>query len=168
VRWPNAAARALEAARASGIPSILDADVSAPATLERLAPLASHIVASEPGATLLTGRRDPREAVVALAQQFDGFVAVTAGGEGVFWFERETGTVRHCPAPRVLVRDTLAAGDVFHGAFALALSEGQPIEQVMAFASAAAALKCSRFGGRAGAPDRAETERFMAAHSGRT
>lgn len=165
VRWPNAADKALRAARDAGIPGILDADVTAAETLQRLAPLASHIVASEPGATLLTGIADPHDAVVSLAQRYAGFVAVTAGGDGVFWWDRATGAVRHCPAPNIIVRDTLAAGDVFHGAFALGLSEGRAMDWIMGFASAAAALKCSRFGGRGGAPTRDETKRLMAAQS---
>ncbi|TIT59683.1 MAG: sugar kinase, partial [Mesorhizobium sp.] len=44
------------------------------------------------------------------------------------------------------------------------LAEAMPPEQALRFASAAAALKCQRFGGRLGAPDRAETLAMMAAH----
>lgn len=162
VRWPAAAAKALAAAKQAGLPAILDADVAPLETLEKLAPLASHIVSSEPAAEILTGEADPAVAVEKLAARFDSFVAVTAGGQGVFWFDRAGQSVRHSPAPKVVVRDTLAAGDVFHGAFALGLSEGRPMEWIMAFASAAAAIKCSRFGGRSGAPNRAETEIMMA------
>jgi sulfofructose kinase len=57
--------------------------------------------------------------------------------------------------------DTLGAGDVWHGAFALALAEGRPERQAVRFASAAAALKCTRFGGRNGAPRRAEVDAFL-------
>jgi sulfofructose kinase len=39
-----------------------------------------------------------------------------------------------------------------------------PVEQALRFASAAAALKCLRFGGRLGAPDRAETLAMMKSH----
>ena len=46
--------------------------------------------------------------------------------------------------------DTLAAGDVFHGALALAIAERQPIARAVRFAAAAAAVKCTRFGGREG------------------
>ena len=61
--------------------------------------------------------------------------------------------------------DTLAAGDVFHGAFALALAEGRGETEAMRFAAAAAAIKCTRFGGITGAPGRAEAEAFLAAHA---
>jgi sulfofructose kinase len=58
--------------------------------------------------------------------------------------------------------DTLGAGDVWHGAFALALAEGRPEPAAVRFASAAAALKVQRAGGRAGAPTRGELEAFLA------
>ena len=60
------------------------------------------------------------------------------------------------------VVDTLAAGDVFHGAFALALLEGRGIEGAARFACAAASLKCTRFGGRLGCPSRAEVDALLA------
>ena len=60
--------------------------------------------------------------------------------------------------------DTLGAGDVWHGAFALALGEGHDEHEAIRFASAVAAIKCTRFGGRAGVPDRTETEAFLEEH----
>ena len=158
VRWPQAATKALSAARGAGIPAILDADVATLETLNLLMPLATHVVASEPAAERLTGMADPALAVEPLVGQTDGFVAVTAGDDGVYWFDRDAGMVRHCAAPRVVVKDTLAAGDVFHGAFAFGLVENWPMERIMAFASMAAAMKCEVFGGRLGAPTRAAVE----------
>ena len=159
VRWPGAAELALMAARKAGIPGILDADVGPPEVIARLVGLASHVVASEGGAALVTGSAEPRLAAEQLAARHPGFVCVTAGGQGCWW--GEGGTVRHTPAPVVAAVDTLAAGDVFHGAFAYGLVEGWPQERVIAFASAAAAIKCTRFGGRLGAPTRAEVETFL-------
>ncbi|RUU12200.1 sugar kinase [Mesorhizobium sp. M6A.T.Ca.TU.002.02.2.1] len=165
VRWPGAAALALAAARAVGRPAILDADTAPRDILERLFPLASHIVASEPAAFILCGEEQgPQRACEALAGRTDAFVAVTGGAAGSWWFDRSVGSVRHVAAPRIKAVDTLAAGDVFHGAFAVGLAEAMPIEQTLRFASAAAALKCQRFGGRLGAPDRPETLAMMAAH----
>ena len=65
------------------------------------------------------------------------------------------------PGFQVAVVDTLSAGDVFHGAFALGLGEGQSLTQAASFANAAAALKCMVFGGRLGAPDRAAVKALM-------
>ena len=57
--------------------------------------------------------------------------------------------------------DTLAAGDVFHGAFAYALADGMDEMTAFRFSSAVAAIKCTRFGGRAGTPRRAEVDDFL-------
>lgn len=161
VRWPAAAALALGAARQHGRPGLLDADIAAPEILESLLPLASHVVASEPAALLLTRCRDAASAVAALAQRHSGFVAVTAGDRGCHWWDHAAQQVRHLPAPRVEAVDTLAAGDVFHGAVSLGLAEGWEIERIIGFASRAAAIKCTRFGGRLGAPSRAEVEAWV-------
>jgi len=159
VRWPGAAALALEAARGRGIPAILDADMAAADTLHRLIRLATHVVASESAAKLVTGAATPEAAARALLGTAR-FVAVTAGADGCWW--SEDGAIRHSPAPRVDAIDTLAAGDVFHAGFALKLVEGAPMADTIAFASAAAAIKCTRFGGRLGCPGRAEVEAFLA------
>lgn len=159
VRWPAAAHLALLAARRAHLPAILDADLAAREVLEDLLPLASHVVASEGAARLLTGEAEPAAAAAALVARHHGFVAVTAGALGCWW--SEAGTIRHSPAPRIDAVDTLAAGDVFHAAFALLLAEGRSMAETIAFASAAAAIKCTRFGGRLGAPDRSEVEAFL-------
>ncbi|AZO07373.1 MULTISPECIES: sugar kinase [unclassified Mesorhizobium] len=165
VRWPGAAALALSAARSIGRPAILDADTAPVEVLEQLLPLASHIVASEPAARIVCGHAlDPESACADLGSRTDAFVAVTGGAAGTWWHDRATGRVRHVEAPKVKAVDTLAAGDVFHGAFAVGLAEAMPMEKALRFASAAAALKCLRFGGRLGAPDRAETLAMIAAH----
>lgn len=164
VRWPGAAALALKAARAMGRPAILDADTAPYEVLEQLLPLATHIVASEPAARIVCGQAlDPETACADLASRTDAFVAVTGGAAGSWWHDRSARCVRHVAAPRIKAVDTLAAGDVFHGAFAVGLAEAMPVEQALRFASAAAALKCLRFGGRLGAPDRAETLAMVAA-----
>ncbi|HWJ75524.1 MAG TPA: PfkB family carbohydrate kinase [Kaistia sp.] len=162
VRWPEGAAAVLDAARAAGIPAILDADVGPVEIIEDLAARATHVVFSEPAATLLSGETDPRAALEALAPRLAGFLAVTAGPEGCFWLERATGAIRHLAPPKVTAVDTLAAGDVFHGAFALAIAEKVTIPAAIAFANVAAALKCRTFGGRMGTPERAEVEAVLA------
>jgi sugar/nucleoside kinase (ribokinase family) len=63
--------------------------------------------------------------------------------------------------------DTLDAGDVFHGAFALAITEKQDVPGALRFASAAAALKCTRFGGAFAAPQHTEIEELLShSHAG--
>ncbi len=114
-------------------------------------------LSSEPAARIVCGHAlDPESACADLASRTDAFVAVTGGAAGTWWHDRATGRVRHVEAPKVKAVDTLAAGDVFHGAFTLAIAEGQSIPDAIAFANTAAALKCTVFGGRLGAPTREE------------
>ncbi|MHB8730379.1 MAG: PfkB family carbohydrate kinase [bacterium] len=61
------------------------------------------------------------------------------------------------PAFDVRARDTTGAGDVFHGAFALALAERQDHQTALRFASAAAALRCET----GGVPDRTAVNRLL-------
>lgn len=165
VRWPEGAGAVLDAARAAGIPAVLDADVGPRETIMALAERASHAVFSEPAALAASGL-DPGagslpEALSWLAGRLGGFVAVTAGARGCLWIDRETGGLREAAPPPVVAVDTLAAGDVFHGAFTLAIAEGAPPGEAIAFANVAAALKCRTFGGRLGAPTRAEVEAVL-------
>ena len=57
--------------------------------------------------------------------------------------------------------DTLGAGDALHGGFVLALAEGRGEAAALRFAAAVAGLKCTRMGGSAGLPTRAEVDAFV-------
>lgn len=160
-RWPNGARRLLTEARDRGLIRVFDGDVSAPEILRELAPLASHAIFSEPGFNLFSGGEDVPGELLKHAGDFEGCMGVTLGERGFAWVE--DGQLREVPAPRVEVVDTLAAGDTFHGAFAVAITEGKTVEAAAQFACAAAALKCTRFGGRTGIPTRPEVEALVAA-----
>src|SRR5690606_12629543 len=109
-----------------------------------------------------SGEEDPRQGLAKLARETDTWLAVTLGHEGVLFWEK--GEIVHIPAFQIEAVDTLGAGDIWHGAFALALAEGQDERGAIRFASAVAGIKCTRFGGRAGTPNREEVERFLAAN----
>lgn len=156
-RWEDGAAAMFRLARERGLPAVLDGD-RAPAHPDVLG-LATHVAFSEQGLKEVTGIADPRAGMAHLGQAAENWVAVTMGPRGVLYFR--DGRIHHLPGFEVTAVDTLAAGDVWHGSFALALAEGQGELQAMRFASAAAALKCTRFGGRKGAPTRAEVEQFL-------
>jgi sulfofructose kinase len=158
-RWPAGAARVLAAARQAGVPAVLDADISPVGVLEQLVPLASHTIFSEPALQVFAGQTGIDEALHAAGKRLEGLVGVTLGANGFRWMEH--GVIRCVPAPKVNAIDTLSAGDVFHGAFTLALAEGRDIAAAGRFACATASIKCTRFGGRAGAPTRAEVEALL-------
>lgn len=161
-RWPEGARHVFTLARRAGIPAVLDVD-RAPRD-EDLISHASHVAMSAQAVSEMTGRADPAEGLRELAAGAGNWLAVTDGAAGT-WFT-QAGAIVHEPAFAVEVVDTLAAGDVWHGALALALAEGMDARHAVRFASAVAALKCSRFGGREGTPTRIEVETFLARRGG--
>ena len=157
-RWPLGAETLIALARRRGAPAVLDAEEPvAPARAALGA--ASHVVFSATGLREHAGEQDLHRALASAQRAHGGFVAVTDGARGVLW--RDGSRAGHEPALDVCVVDTLGAGDVWHGAFALALGEGMDSVRAIRFASATAALKCSRPGGRAGAPCRAEVDALL-------
>jgi sulfofructose kinase len=159
-RWPEGALTALAEARDAGLPAILDADRPIPPD-GKLLRAATHVAFSADALADYSGIEDPRRALAEVAAGLPGWCCVTAGRAGVHVHAR--GRLLSFPAFEVPVVDTLGAGDVWHGAFALALAEGRDETEATRFASAAAALKVQRSGGRAGAPLRAEVDTFLAA-----
>lgn len=161
-RCPDWAEAALREASRRNIPSMLDGEVSPRADLRRLVPLADWRVFSEQG-LLAWSDGEPQALMQSLAaQDTQRRVVRTLGARGVQWCDAQT---RMCHLPAVQagpVVDTLGAGDVFHAALALALAEGQAERAALQFASAAAAIKCSRSDGIAGAPTRPEVEALLA------
>ena len=147
------------AARERGIPVVLDGDRPTRAS-DRLLQICTHLVFAADGLRATAGCDELDRALQSIGQSTEAFVAVTDGPRGTLWLEH--GQLRRSAAHPVEVVDTLGAGDVFHGAFALALAERRAAADALAFAAAAAAVKCTRFGGIDGAPTRPETEEFLA------
>ena len=57
--------------------------------------------------------------------------------------------------------DTTGAGDVFRGAFIYGQLRGDPPDQVLRFANAAAAVSCTREGAIGGIPTVGDVERIL-------
>ena len=131
-RWPPGAMRLAVAARRRELPVVLDLDQD-DAGAWRLAAVATHVIADEELATARGGVG----AVIERIRRQGGWGAVTLGAGGVAY---SGGCL---PAFRITPRDTTGAGDVFHGAFALALAEGHDEAYALAFASAAGAQRCA-------------------------
>jgi sulfofructose kinase len=161
VRWPEGSLLALRRARELGIPTILDADLAPADVLDALLPHADFAIFSEPALARYAATGDRALALAHCRGGCGGVIGVTVGAEGFLWLEE--GRIRQHGGFQVCVVDTLGAGDVFHGAFALAVAEGRGVAEAAAFANAASALKCTRPGGRAGIPTRAEVETLLAA-----
>lgn len=149
-RWEAAAEAALAAAAAAGVPGVIDGERFVP---ERLARLASHVVFSAPGLRDFAGTDDLDAALAETDARLPGRVAYTDGPRGVVW----AGGPALAPPPVEAV-DTLGAGDLWHGAFALGLARGEGLDAASRFANLAAARKCARAGGWETYPTAAEME----------
>ncbi len=160
-RWPEGAVALFGKARTLGVPTILDADVADAELFERLLPLTDHAVFSEPALAGFAGSAGD-EALDALQRFRCRVAAVTRGHAGVSWYE--DGILNRQRAYPIDVIDTTGAGDVFHGAYAFAIGGGLGVADAMSFASAAAALKCTRANGRAGIPSFDDCVAFMRTH----
>lgn len=158
VRWPEGSGRALELAGKGGIPSLLDADI-APVDISALVDRARYTIFSERGLEMVSGESELEAALRKIDSAGTTWPAVTSGEQGSYWLDR--GQLQHRPAEPVTAVDTCGAGDIFHGAFAVAMAEHQPVGEAMRFAGVAAALKCRSFGGSQGAPDRAAVNDYL-------
>src|SRR3982075_4080916 len=146
-------------ARRRGIPVIVDVDRTM-SLREGLLTASSHLVFSSEALQSTAGITDDGEALKKIAKLTPSFLAGTQGAQGTLWLD-ENQTLQRTPAFPVHTVDTLGAGDVFHGAFALAITENQDVPSALRFASAAAALKCTRFGGAFACPQRPEVEALL-------
>jgi sugar/nucleoside kinase (ribokinase family) len=158
-RFPDLVRPICEAARRRAIPVVLDADRPT-AEDDPLFAIPTHIIFSSECLCGTTGLDDLGAALQRMAPRSAAFLAVSDGPGAVRYIA--DGAVRTMPVFKVDAVDTLAAGDVFHAGIALALAEGRDAVAAMRFGAAAAALKCTRFGGSMGAPSRAEVETFLA------
>jgi sulfofructose kinase len=158
-RYPAFVTPICHAARRRGLAVVIDADKATVET-DPLFTLGTHVVFSGDCLRRTTGVDDLAAGLTRMAQFTDAFLATTNGPLPVLWREEEA--IRVMPVFEMAAIDTLAAGDVFHGAFTLTLAEGRGIAEAMRFAAAAAGLKCTRFGGATGAPQRHEVEALLA------
>jgi sulfofructose kinase len=146
-------------ARKRGIPVVVDVD-RAMSLREGLLSASSHLIFSSEALQATAGVHDDAAALKKIARLTPSFLAGTRGPRGTLWLDQR-GELQETPAFPVHTVDTLGAGDIFHGAFALAITEGENVPHALRFASAAAALKCTRFGGAFACPQRAEVEALL-------
>jgi sugar/nucleoside kinase (ribokinase family) len=149
----HASIHAAALARKAGLPVTSDIERVTARTKELVAAVSVPIFA-QPVPSALTGESDPERALRALRRSHDGLLCVTLGARGAMLLDGDR--LHHVPAPAVSVVDTTGAGDVFRGAFITALLRGDPPDMMLRFASAAAALSCTRLGAIDAVPTREE------------
>jgi len=106
----------------------------------------------------ITGRDSAETGAKALAAKGIETVIVTMGSEGALLLTG--GQCDWVPARIVKATDTTAAGDVFNGALAVALSEGKGVKEAVVFACSAAVLSVTKMGAQSSAPIRSEVDGF--------
>ena len=119
---------------------------------------ASHPIFSETGLNRFTDNMPIIDALKSLYQKNQKFYAVTLGAKGVYWIEN--GDIFHCQSPKINVKETNGAGDVFHGAFAQFIRT-KTSKEAIELATATASLKCTRSGGIKTLPDYPEVKEFL-------
>jgi len=135
-------------AKENGIPTVLDAG-SLHFGTKKLAVQVDYLVCSEKFARQFTEEQDKLLAMRKLGNVAPN-VVITLGEHGLIWKQDEN--EGHLPAFKVNAVDTTGAGDTFHGAFTWCLAQKMAWLETLIFASAAAALCCTKVGARHGIP----------------
>ncbi len=153
---------ALEAARRHGALTILNPAPVPDARLEVL-PLVDYLTPNEGEAARLSGLpvRAPADAIPAarvLKAAGAKTIVVTLGEHGAVAVGEDAVAV---PAFAVKAIDTTGAGDAFNAGLAVALAERRALREALGFASAAAALTCTKRGAQASLPTREEVTRLL-------
>ena len=91
-----------------------------------------------------------------------GAAVITLGAQGAYWWDGQADG--YTPPFPVAAVDTVAAGDAFNGALAVAVTEGKPLPEAARWASAAGALAVTRVGAQDAMPARDAIEALLAAH----
>lgn len=145
-------------AKESGITVVLDGDTIRPG-IQELVRLTDVLITSHTFANQFTGENDIDKAIGKMHSMGPKIVGVTLGVEGCVMSWEDN--IISKPAFKIKAVDTTGAGDVFHGAFIYGLLQEWMVEKITEFASAVAALKCRKLGGRLGIPSLNEVLAFL-------
>jgi sugar/nucleoside kinase (ribokinase family) len=128
---------------------------------DELMAVVDHLIVPASFAAAATGASPPHEMAHILSRMHRRqCTAVTCGREGCFYVMAD-GAAGHQPAFQVPAVDTTGCGDVFHGAYAWALSRGLGIDRCVLAAAAAAAEFAARPAGWANLPSPADVARII-------
>jgi len=152
---PHESVRLLKTAKAKKIPTILDAGSVHKGTLALMNKV-DYLICAEKFA--LQKYPTLKRALEALSQN-NPAVIITLGSKGLIWKRGlETGTLAAYPVNAI---DSTGAGDAFHGAFAAALTLNKSWAACLVYASAVAALCCTKMGARQSLPSKKELDNFL-------
>jgi sulfofructose kinase len=158
----EAAARAACWAREESIPVVGDFDNLYP-HLEVLLHQVDFPVTSKEFPERITGEANLLKSLPSILHEFKcRMIAATLGNLGVLaWTGSE---FLLSPGFRIHAVDTTGAGDIFHGGFVYGLIRGWPLQEILEFSNAAAALNCTRSGARGRIAPLEEIQRLRSTH----
>ena len=133
----------LKEARKKNKPGVLDGEAPVNPTAVKLA---SHIAFSLQGLTSFSNTSSIIKGLKIVKNYSDNWVCVTNGDEGVFFLDGKD--LVQIKPPKIIALDTLGAGDVWHGAFTLALTHNKSPFHASEFANIIASKKCEKYGGK--------------------
>ena len=164
--WPTTGIRVFVAAdlrgRAAAGPSAsCSMPTSATVADDPLLRIATHVVFSSECLMATAGCADLAEGLRAIARHTDSFLAVSHGPHDILFLEGQftpprAGICRSAPS----IRSAPAMRCTAASRWRSPKDEAKPT--ALRFAAAVAGIKCTRLGGSAGAPTRAEVDAFMA------
>ena len=131
---------------------------------DELLQVSDFITPNETEAQILTGIKineysDAKKAADILLEKGVQAVIVKMSSKGSYYYDGSKEIIFH--AYDVDAIDTVAAGDAFNGAFAVAYSEGKPIEEILQWANACGALSTTKPGAQPSMPTREVLISFM-------
>jgi ribokinase len=142
------------------VPVMLDPAPAAPLSDSIWSKLAWFTPNETEAAFYLGDNSSPESVAEHLLARGLSSVALKRGSEGAYiaTSDGRSGWIRPFAVEAI---DTVAAGDCFNGAFAVALLEGKDPLQAARFACAASAISVTRRGAQASMPTRAEVDLFL-------
>ena len=147
VRWGEGALAAVVEANQRGIPSVVDCDLTEGPVSEALMRAADHVVFSQPAFERVRSRATP-SAVRDVAAEFGGVIAVTKGGDGVAVVSGRRRNPPQVDPPSGSTRSTRSV-PVTSSTVRMpsAWPKAAPLDDIVEWASAVAAVKCCEGGG---------------------
>jgi ribokinase len=123
--------------------------------------LADIIFVNETEARAICNEFDNEKLLDSMSRKFPRADVILTLGENGAKCKTADGNEYSCPAHKVSVCDTTAAGDTFTGYYVAAIAEGKTTDEALRAANAAAAITVSRKGASASIPKLGEVNDFI-------